>query len=149
MRLIVRGLLAFGLIPASIACGDVKTAGWIPACHHLTTEEAERIITVDGERRAEGEVGGAVAMRAGELHNNRAVWAVVLEVDGTRLVLLHDTPRSVEAPGEEGWGEGRWVSYNAATRHVLLFPLNERLDEPYPDAVVESALRCELSLLPS
>jgi hypothetical protein len=51
MRSILRGLLAFGLIPASIACSDDRTAsGWIPVCHRLPAEEAEHIISVNGER---------------------------------------------------------------------------------------------------
>lgn len=147
MRLMLGGLLALGLVPASIACSDQKTA-WIPTCHRLPAEEVEHIITVDGERRLEGNVEGAVALRAREPHNGRAVWGVVLQVGGTRLVLIHDSDLSAEAPGDEGWREGGWVSHDPATRHVLLFPLNERIDDPYPAGVVEDALRCDLSESP-
>ena len=149
MRLILRGLLAFGLIPASVACSDDKTAAvWIPTCHRLPAEEVEHIITMDGERRLEGDIEGAIALRAREPHNDRAVWGVVLQVGGTRLVLIHDSDLSVEAPGDEGWRDGRWVSYDPPTRHVLRLPMNERLDEPYPDEAVERALRCELTEFP-
>jgi hypothetical protein len=146
MRLGFRVFLAVGLIPMSAACGDGRTAStWVPFCRRPPAEEAEYTITSNGERLVEGDIKGPVALWAEKSHNGRALWAVILRVGGVRLVLLHDTSPSVEAPGDPGWRGGRWLSYNRVTKRVLSRPLNNSIADPYPTSVVEVALGCPVS----
>jgi hypothetical protein len=147
MRLRLWAVLVGPLILLSAACGGGGPA-WIPHCQVLPAEEAEHIITANGRRLVEGEVEGTTALRAEDTHNGRAIWAVILKVGDTKLVLLHDTAPSVESPGDAGWRDGRWLSHDAATAQALGFPLNGSQTDPYPASVVEVAERCGLSVMP-
>jgi len=141
-------LCIIGLIPMWVACGEAEKR-WIPVCYRLPTAEAERIVTDGGERLIEGRIRGNVALKGEEMQHGRSIWAVVLEVRGTTLVLLHDTDPRVESPSHEGWQDGEWRSYDAQTQQLLLYPLNSVDPDPFPDSVAETALnRCDLSLQP-
>ena len=145
MRVGTWTVLVAGLLAMAAGCGDEEP--WVAFCQRLSAEEAEHIITRDGDRLVEGDIQGTgIAMRAEETYQGRAIWAVVMKVGDTRLVLLHDTAASVEAPDGPEWRDGRWLSHNLVTRHALQSPLNRNRPDPYPDSVVEHALRCELSV---
>lgn len=144
MKARLGGLLAVGLILVSAACGG-EGETWVPVCQDLPPAEAEHIITAHGRGRVAGDIAVAVALRGEETYDGRAVWAVILRVGATRLILLHETSASVESPGDPGWRDGRWLSYSRMTGRVLRFPLNGSRSEPYPSAVVEVAEGCDLS----